>query len=72
LEVKKGMRTFKWMSASIAGASTNEDSIELSREQVDANLYKIIPAVPLEVGHYAFYYNYGGAMPAIIYDFDIE
>jgi hypothetical protein len=72
LEVKNGMRTFKWMSASIAGASTKDNSIEFSTEPIDENLYKLIPAAPLEVGHYAFYYNYGGAMPTIIYDFDIE
>jgi hypothetical protein len=72
LEVKKGMRSFKWMSASIAGASTSNDCIEFTTEQVDENLYKITPSAPLEAGQYAFYYNFGGNMPAIIYDFAIE
>jgi hypothetical protein len=72
LEAKKGMRYFKWISASLAGASANNECIDFTTEQVEDNLYKIAPKEPLEVGHYAFYYNYGGAMPAIIYDFDIE
>jgi hypothetical protein len=72
LESKKGMRYFKWFSASIAGGSSNNDSIEFNTEQIEDNVYKIKTTEPLEAGHYAFYYNYGAAMPVIIYDFDIE
>lgn len=71
LTAKKGMRRLKTVSGKLFSSKAGTDNSVMQIKQLDDNCYKMFFNESLEEGHYGVFYNYGGGVPAKLYDFDV-
>jgi hypothetical protein len=75
LEEKSKRRQFEIAARGAWRASSGislTHQVELLREEIGPEIYKILPATELEKGEYALYLSRGEGMAAYVYDFSVQ